>query len=91
MCIYLSCRQGLMTEQLLHSRDVGAIVKHVGGEGVAQHVGRALLSRHAALKGVMDNCIDQLTIELLTIRPDEKIFCLVRSDCFGSQLSVVND
>ena len=64
MCIYLGCRQRLMPEQLLDGSDVGAVVQHVGGERVAENVGRALRGADSALECVVDDRVDQAAVKL---------------------------
>ena len=43
--IYLRGGKALVSEQVLHPFEIGLMVEHGGGEGVAQHVGRPFLER----------------------------------------------
>ena len=43
VCIDFRCRQFAMSEQLLHAFEVGAVVEHGGGEGMAKHMWTFLL------------------------------------------------
>lgn len=51
-----------MSEELLHSRELGTIVEHIGGKGVAEHMrAQALGMSHTAEFAVHD-IVHQLAV-----------------------------
>lgn len=55
--------QRRVAEELLDGGQLGAVVEHVGGKAVAQHMGRASAGTGIAVEGASHYVVDELPVE----------------------------
>ena len=79
VCVNLGRREFRVAEQFLHALYASLVVEHCGGEGVAQHMRRALFHRGHPREVMLDNLPNLLAGHSLTIVADEERLAVARS------------
>ena len=73
--VYLCGGERRVSEQLLHGIQVGAIVEHIGGKRVAEHMRAQAGGMHGAFHCLVNHVIYQLPVKRSAVGSHEKFTC----------------